>query len=141
MVVGFPFDMVEKDRKQFEVGKEIYSIFGDNCVNNQEYNKEVERVSQNLKYDRREVTGRQKVLYATLNWEDIKDKTNWDSECGYYTYLLFCEVNLPFYGDDWEREIKWMRLKSSKCASPFMLNDYEEVERPVFYERICGFAL
>jgi len=67
------------------------------------------------------------------NYSEIEN-FKWDSEGGYYSYILYTKIDLPYSDMDWTNEIKWLKLSDNKDE-----DIYEEVERPDFYERTFGF--
>lgn len=139
VAVGFPFTMIEKDRMYKEYNDKANKL---KLEGNPDYDKELEKIRQEyLSKNSNFVREDTKILRATLDYSEIENKKEWDSECGYYRYILICRYSLPYYNDFSEEELKWLRLiPLTEDDDPFSLSKYEEVEKPDFYKNVGCFG-
>lgn len=138
-VVGFPFDMVDRWTKKKKIEDILQPIYAKFTTNSEEYELAAEALSEKLGYNNKAHYGHPKTIFATLDKDcKILNGNQFQSDLGYYTYLVVMKVELPYADMDSEEEIKWMEI--TKECGDHGWSIYSACPRPDFVKGVCGFT-
>lgn len=138
-VVGFPFDMVDQWTKKKKIEDILHPIYAKFTTNSEEYKLAAEALSEKLGYNNKAHYGHPKTIFATLDKDcKILNGNQFQSDLGYYTYLVVMKVELPYADMDSEEEIKWMKITEECDDNGWSI--YSDCPRPDFVKGVGGFT-